>query len=332
MKPEFLSANTNWPISGGWMMIPRSGIRYVLLTRAKGLTCRSSKHVQLVDLANPKDDDSTSVIDRETDICTEAAISTEKACRQASTTWVKYLLPWVNVLKTHPDSRPLAVLGNHPGDGVIKAFDGRTERARLSVTVAETVAVPTAVHVVRHQPGGGKTFTPHSSRMDKQKLLKALALANGILAQAAVKIELRSYDYADIESDLGKMIDCRSSDTSGFTMIVKKRVPSASANIFIVGLLRNNSGTHGVTHEHRDIIVDDSEDDFSFARTLAHEFGHVLGLGHLLPNPKDLKKTRTEGNVVHYKQPPLINLMAPGDYEGLKKDQISKMRERARRL
>ena len=336
MSPMFVSPS-NWPIFQNWLLIQKDGFRYVALRDGQGLKCRSTRQVRLVELTGASTKATETIVEKEIDrVCNEPAITkqeafSDEACRrnlEFTIPKMQEYLKW----KLSRNTRLFAVLGRSAGEATIKAFDNRKEKARLSLTVAETIKVPAAFHTVRHLANGKKPFVQHSRTIDKNSTLMALAFVNGILRQAAISFDFHTFGHADIDMDLGKTVDVRKMSGPEVVAIRAKGSRSTIPNVFTVGRIWNNGGTAGSTFEKRDIIIDNHEDDYSFARTLAHEFGHVLDLGHVFGDLTQQKRVEKKGNVVKYKVPPTENLMGAGDDEGLNKSQIGLMRTKARSL
>lgn len=336
MPPTFISAN-QWLISDNWLMVAEHDFRYVILKDGPGLRAVSTRHIRLIEITGASEKELSVVRGMERDlVCTDPAVSLQDGFSDTS---CRSLLAAVQpsmesyLLATLPkNARLFAVVGKFEGTGLVKALDGKHEKARLTVEVAKVIRVPAAFQIVRHLPNGTRSFVAHSSKADKNSIIAALALANGILRQAAIAFDLDSFSSADVAQDLRAVVDIRKVDSPSVVAIRAKRVGNGQTNVFLVAKVLNNSGTDGTTFEKQDVIVDDHKDGYTLARTLAHEFGHVLNLGHVYPDPKTMKQVRKDGNSTIWRMEPTINLMGPGEEEALKQGQITIARSRAREL
>lgn len=147
-----------------------------------------------------------------------------------------------------------------------------------SKITTEELIIPVTVHIL--------TGTPGSERREDDAL-RLIANANRIWHQANITFALQTVAYHPITSD-----DRRAFERDPHTFITQSETydPTA-ANLYLTRTLNGINGlAYGGTNA---IAVADFTSTLDY-RTLAHEFGHLLGLPHV-PNTEQLMSSGATG-------------------------------------
>lgn len=315
MVTKFVSPNV-WPIYDNWFMLHKGGSRLVALQNGPGFRCKSSTsglHFRELTV------NSKNMRPGHREIAKQAARKKQRL----------FLLTGIRVTK----------------GAQFRAYDKESQKAKLTVKVADFIKVPLVFHIVRHIPKDTTRLSEHSKKWTTTSdLMEVLNAANRIFRRAAIRLEMASKTFADVP-DLGDWVDTRKKDTTG---MVKLRTHSKKSvvNVFVVGKVLNNRSTSGTTLD-RDIIVDTRDSSKSeFSRLIAHELGHAFGYSSHKATSIKTGETQTmrgsgsKANIT-YEKDIMINtryLMAgdlmesEGFDAGLAKTDIEVMRTGARKI
>lgn len=308
MSVEFASPNV-WPIYGNWVLLAKGASRIVALKNGRGLECKPSTRA----------------------IGVSELLETSTKIRPGHRAIAKRLARHGHRLFLLTGRRPVEL-------GYVFAYEGTRRRAKLEVRVAELIKVSVAFHVVRHLPPGRNALVVNSGKWtSKEELSHALRVAHQIYRQAGIALELASYGFADVNSDL-TVVDTRDENSPGWAALRPLGKKSA-VNIFVVAKVRNNRGTSGATFE-RDCIVDTRPpSQKEFGRLIAHELGHAFGIrGHAEGFFKGMTHKEIRGNQVIYTSEKTRYLMSAnlpeedGFDAGIQRNYASLMRKGARKI
>jgi hypothetical protein len=153
------------------------------------------------------------------------------------------------------------------------------QQTSLPSKVQGTVlVVPVAVHILTSTPGSERT------EPDAQRLV---ANASNIWSQANIAFVIEDITYETVTAN-----DLRTFDREPHSFITN--AATYNPNVANLYLTRTLSGVNGLAYGGTNAIaVADYTSNLDF-RTLAHEFGHLLGLPHVA-SPKQLMSTGTTG-------------------------------------
>jgi hypothetical protein len=305
---EFATPNV-WPIYDNWILISKGASRIVALKNGKGLQCKPS----------------TTAID-----VTELTDTT------------KHIRPGHQAI-----ARRLASQGHSlfllTGKSAVElayvyALDKGRRQAKLEVRVADVINVPVAFHVVRHIPAGKSSLVVNSSKWTaKEELIDALLVAHQIYRQAAIALDVASYGFADVNSDL-TVVDTRKQDSPGWAAL-RPHSKKSVANIFVVGKVLNNSGSNGSNWDHDCVVDTRPPSQKEFGRLIAHELGHAFGIeGHAEGAFKGTTRKEIRGDQTIYTSEKTRYLMSAnlpeeeGFDAGIHRNHVWVMREGAKKI
>jgi hypothetical protein len=294
MSTVFFSPNV-WPIYYRFVLISKGAQRLVALKNGAGLECEPTNPAAL----------------RVTEL-TEASKNIRPGHRAIAKQLARrghrlFLLTGVRAVElAHVD-----------------AFEGKKRITRLDVQVAEVIKVPVAFHVVRHVPQGKSGFVTHSKKWTtREELSGALRVAHQIYRQAAIALEMDSYNFADVKNDLGVEVDLRKENSPGWAAL-RAHSKKSVVNVFVVGKVINKTGqaSHGATVD-LDCVVDTTEpSEKEFGQLIAHELGHAFDMGHTT-NSEGSRPTRF-----------LMSQDIPGEFDaGIARNTAKAMRGAAKRI
>ena len=308
MSIEFASPNV-WPIYDNWILISRGASRIVALKNGKGLECKPSTPAIGV----------TELTEKTKDIRPgHRAIATRLA------------------LQGH---RLFLLTGKSPIElAYVYALDRGRRKAKLEVRVAEVINVPVAFHVVRHIPAGKSSLVVNSSKWTaKEELSDALLVAHQIYRQAAIALDVASYGFADVNSDL-TVVDLRKNNSPGWAAL-RPLGKKSVANIFVVGKVLNNSGSNGSNWDHDCIVDTRLPSQKEFGRLIAHELGHAFGIeGHAEGSFQGTTRKEIRGDQTIYTSEKTRYLMSAnlpeeeGFDAGIQRNHVWAMREGAKKI